>query len=201
MRAALTHSVLCNVKLQRGLNFVDSKPRLRIAGGRWGLPATGQGVGPGRACSLHSRRVAGSNVLVRIVRLRLEAVVELPAQPAAELQAALHIGLGVLLGLQLGIVVRELVEQDGDWHAIQDDAEGDAAERHTAAQIGDGNHIPVAHCGDAHLQAHRKLLSGRQEVVIRQTESYYQADRKLLSGRQESGREGKGQWLEHLTVD
>lgn len=34
---------------------------------------------------------------------------------------------GVLVGLELGVVVRELVIQDGDGHAVEDDSEGDAS--------------------------------------------------------------------------
>lgn len=33
----------------------------------------------------------------------------------------------VLVGLELGIVVRELVIQDGDGHAVEDDSKGDTS--------------------------------------------------------------------------
>lgn len=33
----------------------------------------------------------------------------------------------VLMGLELGVVVRKLVIQDGDGHAVEDDAKGDTS--------------------------------------------------------------------------
>lgn len=53
---------------------------------------------------------------------------------------------GVLVGLELGVVVGELVVEDGDGHAVEDDAEGDAGEGEDPAQVGLRQHVAVAHC-------------------------------------------------------
>lgn len=60
------------------------------------------------------------------------------------------------MGLELGVVVRELVVKDGDGHAVEDDAEGDAGKGEDAAQVGLGEHVAVAHCGNTHLEDKRK---------------------------------------------
>lgn len=82
----------------------------------------------------------------------MAAGVVLALQASSDLEGALCVGKAVLLFLQLGVVVGKLVEQDGDGHPVEDDTKGDAAEGHTAAQVGDGNHVAVAHGGDAHLR-------------------------------------------------
>lgn len=50
------------------------------------------------------------------------------------------------MGLELGVVVGELVVEDGDGHAVEDDAEGDAGEGEDPAQVGLRQHVAVAHC-------------------------------------------------------
>lgn len=97
------------------------------------------------------------NVVVRIVGLGITAANKFALQPLGELELALGVGEPVLLLLQLSIVVGELVEENGDGHAVEDDAEGDAAERHTAAQVGNGHDVPIADSGDAHLQDDKDL--------------------------------------------
>lgn len=66
--------------------------------------------------------------------------------------AALPEGGGVLVGLELGVIVRELVEEDGDRQAIEDDSEGDADEGKEAAQYRLRVHVSVTHGGYAHLE-------------------------------------------------
>lgn len=66
--------------------------------------------------------------------------------------AALPEGGGVLVGLELGVVVGELVEEDGDGQAVEDDAKGDADEGKEAAQHRLRVHVSVAHGGYAHLR-------------------------------------------------
>lgn len=85
------------------------------------------------------------------LQLGFAACVILALQAFSDLEGALCVGKAVLLFLQLGVVVRKLVEENGDGHAVEDDTKGDAAEGHTAAQVGDRNHVAVAHSGDAHL--------------------------------------------------
>lgn len=97
--------------------------------------------------------------LIIRVGLRLLAALELTPQALGELELALRVGKPVLLLLQFGVVIRELVEQNGDGHAIEDDAERDAAECHAAAQIGDRHDVTVAHSGDAHLEDDRDEVS------------------------------------------
>lgn len=80
------------------------------------------------------------------------AIFEFALQPLDELELALSVGNPILLLLQLGIVVRKLVEENGDGHAVEDDAKGDAAKRYTAAQVGDWYDVTVTNSGDAHLQ-------------------------------------------------
>lgn len=59
---------------------------------------------------------------------------------------------GVLVGLELGVVVGELVIQDGDGHAVEDDSKGDTSYSQDAAQVGFREHVPVANGGNAHLK-------------------------------------------------
>lgn len=59
---------------------------------------------------------------------------------------------GVLIGLEFGVIVWELVEEDGDRQAIEDDSKSDANEGKHSTQDGLWVHVPVAHGGDAHLQ-------------------------------------------------
>lgn len=78
---------------------------------------------------------------------------ELLRRPLGEVQ--LPAGLcdgGVLVGLELAVVVRELVVEDGDGHAVEDDAEGDAAEGEDTAEVGLWNHVAVAHSGNTRLE-------------------------------------------------
>lgn len=64
-------------------------------------------------------------------------------------------GGGVLVGLELGVVVGELVEEDGDGQAVEDDTKGDADEGKEAAQNRLRVHVSVAHSGYAHLKGHK----------------------------------------------
>lgn len=80
------------------------------------------------------------------------AISEFALQPLDELKLALSVGNSILLLLQLGIVVGKFVEENGDGHAVEDDAKGDAAKCHAAAQVGDRHDVTVADGGDAHLQ-------------------------------------------------
>lgn len=89
---------------------------------------------------------------VLLLQLGFAAGVALAFQAPPDLEGAHSVGIAVLLFLQLGVVVGKLVEENGDGHAVEDDTEGDAAEGHAAAQVGDGNHVAVAHGGDAHLR-------------------------------------------------
>ena len=61
-------------------------------------------------------------------------------------------GVAALLCLQLGVVVRELVEEDGDGHAVQNDSKGNADEGEEPAQVSLGVHVAVAHGRDACLK-------------------------------------------------
>lgn len=90
-------------------------------------------------------------LLIRVLRPGFEAAVKLTPETFLELEGAHRVGKVVFLLLQFGIVVGELVEQNGDGHAIKDDAKGDTAECHTAAEVGDGDNISIAHSGDADL--------------------------------------------------
>lgn len=80
-----------------------------------------------------------------------------------DLPARFFSGGSVLVGLELGVVVRELVVQDGDGHAVEDDAEGDAGQSQDAAQVGLREHVTVADRGNAHLnqRAAQRLASKR----------------------------------------
>lgn len=92
---------------------------------------------------------------------RLNDVLAALGQPLCRPPGKLHLPAGfgdgsVLVGLELGVVVRELVVKDGDGHAVEDDAEGDAGEGEDAAQVGLGEHVAVAHCGNTHLEDKRE---------------------------------------------
>lgn len=66
--------------------------------------------------------------------------------------AALSEGGGVLVGLELGVVVGELVEEDGDGQAVEDDSKGDANEGKEAAQHCLRVHVSITHGGYAYLK-------------------------------------------------
>lgn len=100
---------------------------------------------------------------VLLLQLGFAARVALAFQASPDLEGALGVGIAVLLFLQLGVVVGKLVEENGDGHAVEDDTEGDAAEGHAAAQVGDGNHVAVAHGGDAHLREEARTAGVKEE--------------------------------------
>lgn len=56
------------------------------------------------------------------------------------------------MGLERGVIVRELVVEDGDGHAVEDDAKGDAGKGEETAQVGLREHVAITHCGNAHLK-------------------------------------------------
>lgn len=68
-------------------------------------------------------------------------------------------GGGILVGLEFGVVVGELVEEDGDGQTVQDDAEGDADEGEEATQHRLRVDVSIAHCGDADLQGETNATS------------------------------------------
>lgn len=70
------------------------------------------------------------------------------------------------MGLELGVVVGELVVKDGDGHAVEDDAEGDAGEGKDAPQVGLREHVAVAHCRNTHLEGKRENENISSEVNI-----------------------------------
>lgn len=61
-------------------------------------------------------------------------------------------GGGVLVGLEFGVVVRELVEEDRYGQTIEDDSKSNADEGKNTAQYGLWIDVSVAHSGDADLQ-------------------------------------------------
>lgn len=76
-------------------------------------------------------------------------------------------GGGVLVGLELGVVVRELVIQDWDGHAVEDDAKGDTCQSQDAAQVGLREHVTVANSGNAHLnQRGAQRLASKQHYRV-----------------------------------
>lgn len=72
---------------------------------------------------------------------------------------------GVLVGLELAVIVGELVVEDGDGHAVEDDAEGDAGEGEDAAQVGLRQHVAVAHSGNTHLKEERDTEEERENQI------------------------------------
>lgn len=72
----------------------------------------------------------------------------LQADPPGELERVAGL---VLMGLQLGIVVRKLVVEDGDGHAVEDDAKRDAGKRHHPAEHRVGYSVSIAHSGETDL--------------------------------------------------
>lgn len=105
--------------------------------------------------------------------LRLSGVLVALGQPLGGPLGEVHLpaGLGdggVLVGLELGVVVGELIVEDGDGHPVEDDAEGDAGEGEDAAQAGLGDDVAVAHCGNTHLKRHnQKILNITQGYSVR----------------------------------
>lgn len=101
-------------------------------------------------------------LIIRVLRAGVEAVLKITPKTFLELEGALCVWKVVFLLLQFGIIVGELVEQNGNGHAIEDDAKGDAAECDTAAEIGDRDNISVAHSGDANLQKETYSVSSHK---------------------------------------
>lgn len=62
----------------------------------------------------------------------------------------------VLVGLEFGVIVRELVEEDGDGQTVQDDSKRNADERKQTAQDGFWVNVPITHSGDADLQGEKE---------------------------------------------
>lgn len=98
-------------------------------------------------------------LIIRVLWRGFEAVVKFAPQTFLELESALCIRNSVFLFLQFGVVVGKLVEQNGDGHAVEDDAKRDATKCYTAAKIGDGDDIAIAHSRDAHLQDEKSKVS------------------------------------------
>lgn len=98
-------------------------------------------------------------LIIRVLWRGFEAVVKFAPQTFLELEGALCIRNSVFLFLQFGVVVGKLVEQNGDGHAVEDDAKRDATKCYTAAKIGDGDDIAIAHSRDAHLQDEKNKVS------------------------------------------
>lgn len=65
----------------------------------------------------------------------------------------------VLIGLELRVIVRELVEEDGYRQTVEDDSKGDADEREQTTQDGLWVDVSVAHSGDADLQESEETFS------------------------------------------
>lgn len=83
----------------------------------------------------------------------LTALCEPLGGPPGELHLPASLGDGgVLVGLELGVVVGELIVEDRYGHAIEDDAERDAGKGKNAAQVGLGDDVAVAHGGNTHLE-------------------------------------------------
>ncbi len=57
----------------------------------------------------------------------------------------------VFKGFQLCIVVWEFIEQDGDWHAVENNSKWDAGKCKNPAQRSLWKHVAIAHSRDAHL--------------------------------------------------
>lgn len=58
---------------------------------------------------------------------------------------------GILISLQLAVVIRKLVVEDGNGHPVENDPESNAEEGKKPAQVGLWVHVSIAHSGDAHL--------------------------------------------------
>lgn len=95
-------------------------------------------------------------LVIRVLWLRFKAAVKPAPQTFPELEGALCVGERVFLLLQFGVIVGKLIEQNGNRHAVEDDAKRYAAKRNTAAKVGDRDNIAIAHSGDAHLQKKEK---------------------------------------------
>lgn len=59
------------------------------------------------------------------------------------------------MGLELGVIIRELVVKDRDGHAIENDAKGDAGEGKDTSKVGLWVHVAIAHCGNTRLRGER----------------------------------------------
>lgn len=58
---------------------------------------------------------------------------------------------GIFISLQLAVVIRKLVVEDGNGHPVENDPKSNAEEGKKPAQVGLWVHVSVAHGGDAHL--------------------------------------------------
>lgn len=81
-------------------------------------------------------------------------------------------GGGVLIGLELGVIVWELVEEDGYGQTVEDDSESDADESEDTTQYGLWVDVSVAHSGDADLQGERGEQSAVTDKHVAQTQKH-----------------------------
>lgn len=72
----------------------------------------------------------------------------------------------VLVGLQLGVIVRELVVEDGDGHPVEDDTKRDAREGHHPAQHCVRHCVSVAHCGEADLRRGKEERQNEDSICL-----------------------------------
>lgn len=70
------------------------------------------------------------------------------------------------MGLELGVIIRELIVEDGDGHAIENDAKGDAGEGKNTSKVGLWVHVTIAHCGNTHLRGERDNNSKDSKVEL-----------------------------------
>lgn len=69
----------------------------------------------------------------------------------------------VLVGFKFGVIVRELVEEDGNGQAVEDNAKRDTNEGEDTTQHGLRVHVSIAHSGDAHLKEDTHTERKREE--------------------------------------
>lgn len=90
--------------------------------------------------------------------------------------SSFRLGRCVLVGLQFGVIIRELVEEDGYGQTIQDYPKGDADESKHSTQDGLWVDVAIAHCGDADLEergdrsvmlpVHGNVQDGYPDVIL-----------------------------------
>ncbi len=101
----------------------------------------------------------------RVMMCISEAVAELFEGPLGESHLPAFLLRGrVLVGLEFGIIVWELVEEDGYGQTIEDDSERNADEGEETTQYGLRVDVSVSHSGDADLQGMRRAVSEGTKV-------------------------------------
>lgn len=112
----------------------------------------------------------------------------------SELPSLLRRGC-VLVGLEFGVIVWELVEEDGYGQTVEDDSKRDADESEETTQDGLRVDVSVAHSGDADLQGMEENSRPVQTEFCLMDRSWTHVVYKSTGKRKECLEEKEEEWV------